>query len=133
MDLELRKRLIEAALAARQNAYVPYSGYPVGAALLTKEGKIYRGSNVENASYGLTNCAERSAFFAAVSAGEREFAGLAVAVSGKKAASPCGACRQVIREFLPDEAEIILVNEDGEGADTTIDRLLPGAFTGQDL
>ena len=102
MEHETKERLIQAALAARDKAYVPYSHYPVGAALLTKDGKIITGCNVENASYGLSNCAERTAIFKAISEGERDFAGLAVAVYGKKAASPCGACRQVIRVFADD-------------------------------
>lgn len=133
MEQETKERLIQAALAARDKAYVPYSNYRVGAALLTKEGKIITGCNVENASYGLSNCAERTAIFKAISEGERDFAGLAVAVYGKKAASPCGACRQVIREFFADDAEIILVNEEGQGSVFTIAQLLPGAFTGEDM
>ena len=133
MEHETKERLIQAALAARDKAYVPYSNYRVGAALLTKEGKIITGCNVENASYGLSNCAERTAIFKAVSEGERDFAGMAVAVYGKKAASPCGACRQVIREFFADDAEIILVNEEGQGSVFTIAQLLPGAFTGEDM
>ncbi|NLY31524.1 MAG: cytidine deaminase [Firmicutes bacterium] len=133
MEQETKERLIQAALAARDKAYVPYSNYRVGAALLTKEGKIITGCNVENASYGLSNCAERTAIFKAVSEGERDFAGMAVAVYGKKAASPCGACRQVLREFFNDDAEIILVNEEGKGSVATMEQLLPGAFTGEDM
>lgn len=128
-----KEQLVQAALAARENAYVPYSHYRVGAALLTPAGKIYTGCNVENASYGLSNCAERTAIFKAVSEGEREFSGLAVAVYGQKPASPCGACRQVLREFFTERTEVVLVNEDGEGASTTIDQLLPAAFSGEDL
>ncbi len=133
MEPDLKARLVKAALDARNLAYVPYSEYRVGAALLTKGGKIYSGCNIENASFGLTNCAERTAIFKAVSEGEREFAGLAVAVFGNKAASPCGACRQVLREFFSDSVEIILVNEEGKGTVTTIAQLLPGAFTGEDM
>ncbi len=133
MEPDLKARLVKAALDARNLAYVPYSEYRVGAALLTKGGKIYSGCNIENASFGLTNCAERTAIFKAVSEGEREFAGLAVAVFGNKASSPCGACRQVLREFLSDSVEIILVNEEGKGTVTTIAQLLPGAFTGEDM
>ena len=92
-------------------------------------GKIFTGCNIENASYGLTNCAERTALFKAISEGEKSFSGLAVAVDGKTAASPCGACRQVMREFFDENTEIILVNELGQGTSTTIDQLLPGAFT----
>ena len=133
MEPATRQRLVAAALAARGNAYVPYSKYRVGAALMNREGRIFSGCNIENASYGLSNCAERTALFKAVSEGEREFIGLAVAVDGKKPASPCGACRQVLREFLGDKVDIILVNEDGEGKDTTIAKLLPDAFTADDL
>lgn len=129
MEKSLRDELIRQALAAKDFAYAPYSGYRVGAAVLGKGGKIYRGCNIENASYGLTNCAERSALFNAISEGERTFVGLAVAVDGKLPASPCGACRQVIREFFADDTEIFLVNEEGEARTTTIKELLPGAFT----
>lgn len=129
MEKSLRDELIRQALAAKEFAYAPYSGYRVGAAVLGKRGKIYRGCNIENASYGLTNCAERSALFNAISEGERTFVGLAVAVDGKLPASPCGACRQVIREFFADDTEIFLVNEEGEARTTTIKELLPGAFT----
>lgn len=129
MEKSLRDEMIRQALAAKEFAYAPYSGYRVGAAVLGKGGKIYRGCNIENASYGLTNCAERSALFNAISEGERTFVGLAVAVDGKLPASPCGACRQVIREFFADDTEIFLVNEEGEARTTTIKELLPGAFT----
>jgi cytidine deaminase len=129
VEKSLRDELIRQALAAKEFAYAPYSGYRVGAAVLGKGGKIYRGCNIENASYGLTNCAERSALFNAISEGERTFVGLAVAVDGKLPASPCGACRQVIREFFADDTEIFLVNEEGEARTTTIKELLPGAFT----
>ena len=133
MEQSLKERLIALALSARQSAYVPYSNYRVGAALLANTGKIYTGCNIENASYGLSNCAERTALFKAVSEGERQFAALVVAVDGKKAASPCGACRQVLREFIDESTEIILVNEEGEGQSTDIGNLLPNAFTGDDL
>src|SRR5690554_6944663 len=105
MDKKLRDELIRQALAAKELAYAPYSGYRVGAAVLGKGGKIYRGCNIENASYSLTNCAERTALFNAIADGERSFAGLAVAVDGKLPASPCGSCRQVIREFFADDTE----------------------------
>ncbi len=133
MDAALKMRLVQSALEARKNAYVPYSGYRVGAAVATKEGSIYSGCNIENASYGLTNCAERTAIFKAVSQGERDFIGLAVAVDGSRPASPCGACRQVIREFFDDETEIFLVNENGQGICTTIARLLPDGFTKENM
>lgn len=129
MEKNLREELVRQAMAAREFAYVPYSNYRVGAAVVSKEGKIYSGCNIENASYGLTNCAERTALFNAISQGDKSFAGLAVAVDGKLPASPCGACRQVIREFFADDTEIILLSEEGEAIVTSIKELLPGAFT----
>ncbi len=129
MEKNLREELVRQAMAAREFAYVPYSNYRVGAAVVSNEGKIYSGCNIENASYGLTNCAERTALFNAISQGDKSFAGLAVAVDGKLPASPCGACRQVIREFFADDTEIILLSEEGEAIVTSIKELLPGAFT----
>jgi cytidine deaminase len=129
LDSKTSEKLIEMALKARANAYVPYSGYRVGAAVLVPSGEIFTGCNIENASYSLTNCAERTAIFKAVSEGHTEFEGMAVAVDGNTAAAPCGACRQVIQEFFANTSEIILVNEAGEGGSTTIVQLLPGAFT----
>lgn len=129
MNREQKEQLIAAALAARRFAYAPYSNYNVGAALLTKTGRLYTGCNIENAAYGLSNCAERTALFKAISEGAKEFAALAVAVDGLKAASPCGACRQVLREFFDKNVVIYLVNEEGVGVATDIDRLLPDAFT----
>lgn len=133
MDKKLREELVRQAMAAREYAYVPYSHYRVGAAVVSKEGKIYSGCNIENASYGLTNCAERTALFNAISQGNKSFFGLAVVVDGKLPASPCGACRQVIREFFADDTEIILLNEEGEGVTTTINKLLPAAFTNDNM
>jgi cytidine deaminase len=104
--------LIQAARKARENAYAPYSHYDVGAAVLTKSGKIFSGCNVENAAYPSGLCAERVAIFKAVSEGERELIALAVVTSN--AGSPCGACRQVFSEFAQDDAEIVLVNGTGE-------------------
>lgn len=102
--------IIEKALSVRQKAYCPYSNYKVGAALKTKSGKIFVGANVENASYGMTNCAERSAVFAAVSSGERAIDSIAIVT--KDGGSPCGSCRQVLNEFNP-EMKILLINENG--------------------
>lgn len=125
------KELIEAALEARELAYCPYSDFAVGAALLAESGAIYRGVNVENASYGLTICAERVAIGSAITAGERRF--LAMAVSVKSGGSPCGACRQVIYEFGP-AMKVLLANENGELIRTTSpDELLPGAFGPESL
>jgi cytidine deaminase len=127
MNAELREQLIEAAITARQRAYAPYSKFPVGAALLTPDGQIFTGCNVENASYGLTICAERAAVFSAISAGRQRFELLAVATAG--GSSPCGACRQVLVEFSP-ALPIILVDVDrpGEITESTIQELLPAAF-----
>lgn len=128
---EKRQTLIEEALKVRLNAYAPYSGYQVGAALLSKSGKIYLGVNVENAAYPDSICAERAAIFSAVSAGEREFD--AIAVATRNGGTPCGSCRQVMSEFGLD-IEVLLVDESGSliRQDTVRD-LLPGAFLPQDL
>ncbi len=118
--------LIVAAKQVRENAYAPYSQFQVGAALLGKSGRIYVGCNVENASYGLTICAERNAVFSAVAAGEREF--VALVIAGKDAkVFPCGACRQVLAEFC-DDLPIRIVGEDGAQTETNLRELLPHAF-----
>lgn len=123
--------LISHALEARERAYAPYSNYFVGAALLTADGNIIQGCNVENASYGMTCCAERSAIFSAVSQGEREFA--AIVVATKDGGSPCGGCRQVLNEFNP-EMRVIMVNAAGQIVRaTTLNRLLPDAFGPKNL
>ncbi len=125
--------LVELAIQAMQNAYAPYSGYKVGAALLTKEGKVYLGCNIENASYSPTNCAERTAFFKAVSEGEREFSCIAV-VGGKDGIiteifPPCGVCRQVMQEFcVPETFRIILGRQNGY-EEYTLKELLPCGFS----
>jgi len=121
------KKLIVAAAVARERAYAPYSGYVVGAAVLFESGKIYSGCNVENASYGLTNCAERTAIFKGVSEGERVVVAVAISVTGGKAGSPCGACRQVIREFGA-KAVVISAAENGEYFTRTLEELLPDSF-----
>ena len=120
-------KLIKKAEEARNNAYAPYSKFAVGAALLTKNGKIYTGCNIENASYGLTVCAERNALFAAVGAGERKFTALCVVGDTEEPISPCGACRQVMAEFkVPC---IILANLQGDVKEYTLEELLPYGFT----
>lgn len=126
--------LLAKARAAAGAAYVPYSHFPVGAALLTASGELFTGANVENASYGLTVCAERTAAFAAALAGHREIVAIAVAAPRALRASPCGACRQVLNEFAPVEAEmtVILESEDGYQT-TTLSALLPMAFGPRDL
>lgn len=129
------KRLIQQALEARKLAYAPYSGYAVGAALLTKAGKVFSGGNIENASYGATNCAERTVMFKAVSEGEREFA--AIAIAGGKVgehpveyAYPCGICRQVMQEFCVDDFIIYVVKSEQDYQKYTLKELLPFGFGG---
>lgn len=125
------KNLIEEGNKIRKNAYVPYSKYPVGAALLGKSGKIYTGANIENAAYPVTMCAERVALFKAVSEGEREFE--AISVVTNNGGSPCGSCRQVLAEFGLD---MIVYIADGEGnlkQETTVRDLLPESFGPQQL
>jgi cytidine deaminase len=130
MVMELVKELCDAALGARKNAYAPYSKYQVGAAVITRDGHIFIGCNVENASYGLTNCAERTAVFTAVCQGEREF--VEVAIATEDGGSPCGACRQVLSEFAPRDGtpmRVFLLDASGNVArETTLAALLPDAF-----
>ena len=125
--------LVQEAMQAMQNAYVPYSGFKVGAALLTKAGKVYRGCNIENAAFGPSNCAERTAFFKAISEGEREFAAIAV-VGGKDGVvtdifPPCGVCRQVMQEFCAPDFMIYMGRGDGSFEPVRLDALLPYGFT----
>lgn len=134
MDENKVKELINIALDARKMSYTPYSSFSVGAALLCKDGKIYKGCNIESASYSPTNCAERTAFFKAVSEGEREFEAIAV-VGGKSNeeiqdfAPPCGVCRQVMMEFCsPEEFKIILMNGNKEIKVMSLSELLPLGF-----
>ena len=128
---EVRQELIAKALEARKNAYVPYSHYPVGAALLTKSGKIYTGCNIENAAYPVTVCGERTAMFKAVSEGDRDFDTIVIAT--RDGGSPCGACRQVMAEFALD-MDVICVDETGKPViEMTVRELLPGAFTPKHL
>jgi len=126
------EELVAKALEARKFAYIPYSHFAVGAALLTKTGKIYTGCNIENASYGLTLCAERNAVFKAVSEGEKDFVALAVAADTHGPCSPCGACRQVLAEFAP-QMPVIMVNLTGKREEKTVAQLLPVFFAPTDL
>ncbi len=122
--------LIEAATAVRRQAYTPYSGFAVGAALRGASGRLYTGCNVENVSYGLACCAERNAVFHAVSQGERAIVAAAVVTDAEAPTSPCGACRQVLLEFAPDGAmEIVLATLSGTRRHTTIAALLPESFS----
>ncbi|ADY21220.1 cytidine deaminase [Bacillus wiedmannii] len=128
-----KKKYIEEANKMLAKAYIPYSKFPVGAALVTKEGKIYTGCNIENASYGLCNCAERTAIFKAVSEGERDFSYLVITGETDGPISPCGACRQVIAEFCEPKMPVLLTNVKGDEKEVTVEQLLPGAFSIEDL
>lgn len=125
--------LMEQSKVARENAYVPYSKFKVGAALLAKDGTVFEGCNIENASFGLTNCAERTAIFKAVSQGVKEFEAIAIVADTEGPCSPCGACRQVIAEFCAPTMPVYLTNLKGDVLETTVEALLPGAFTPEDL
>jgi cytidine deaminase len=127
------QHLITEAKTARERAYVPYSKFKVGAALLTRDGKVFHGCNIENAAYSMCNCAERTALFKAWSEGEKEFAAMAVIADTKRPVPPCGACRQVISELCPKDMKIILTNLQGDIQELTVQELLPGAFSPEDL
>jgi cytidine deaminase len=136
MDIKL---LVKTAVEAREAAYVPYSGFKVGAALLAEDGRVYKGCNIENAGFSPTNCAERTAFFKAVSEGVRDF--IAIAVVGwkdgageKGYAYPCGVCRQVMMEFcVPSDFRIITAKSEEDYTDFTLEELLPHGFGPADL
>ena len=122
--------LASAAIEASERAYAPYSKFKVGAALLAEDGRVFTGCNVENASYGLTNCAERTAVFKAVSEGATRFKAIAIAGGVGNVAMPCGACRQVLAEFCPPDAPVRCVSLDGAIVkDFTVGGLLPGVFS----
>lgn len=127
---DVRKKLIEEAKAGLQNAYAPYSNYPVSAALLASNGKIYKGVNVENASYSLTICAERSAIVSAVSDGVKDFE--AIAIVTKNGGFPCGSCRQVLAEFGL-EIEVTISDLDGDSQTMSVADLLPHSFGAEKL
>ena len=127
------EQLIAQAIAAREKAYVPYSNFAVGAALLTKDGKVYQGCNIENAAYSMCNCAERTAFFKAISEGDTEFSVLVVTADTERPVPPCGACRQVMAEFCDKDMKVILTNLKGNIFETTVEQLLPGSFVAEDM
>ena len=131
LDQEKKQELLKSASQARQWAYVPYSDYAVGAALLTASGRIYDGVNIENAAYPVTICAERVAIFKAVSNGERDFQ--AIAVVTRNGGMPCGSCRQVMAEFSPDMAVFVADEMETVVSETTLSDLLPGAFRSDSL
>lgn len=129
--MTIEQRLMEQAKRAAQSTYSPYSHFPVGAALLTADGEVVQGCNVENISYGLTNCAERSALFSAISQGHApgSFTAMAVYAPNVSLISPCGACRQVMLELMAKDAVVICQGSDPAAARTwTLAQLLPGAF-----
>jgi cytidine deaminase len=125
-------KLVDAARAAQERAYAPYSNFRVGAALVGESGKVYLGCNVENASFGMTMCAEQGAISAAVVAGEQKFTHMALITDSPNPESPCGACRQVLTEFAPD-LEILSVSKTGVEQRWTMNELLPMAFTPKSL
>lgn len=128
-----QQQLMEAAKQARERAYVPYSNFKVGAALLTKDGQVFGGCNIENAAYSVVNCAERTAIFKAWSEGASEFTAIAVVADTNRPVPPCGACRQVIAELCPPDMPVILTNLKGDVQKLTVSELLPGAFSPEDL
>ena len=125
------KELVDKACEARLNSHSPYSNFRVGAALLSTDGQVFLGTNVENASFGLSNCAERTAIFTAVTAGVKNFQAIAVCADGVKPTAPCGACRQVLVEFGLDMVVLIAGEDGGNGPvrQTTVRQLVPDAFT----
>ena len=128
------ERLLELATEARDHSYSPYSHYAVGAALLTKDGKVYQGCNIENASFTPTICAERTAFFKAIYDGVREFSAIAIIGSGDSPAFPCGVCRQVMSEFCDGDFVLTVSNRDGSEIVTeTLDEMMPHRFGPKDL
>lgn len=131
--MTVKKEWLAVAESALNQAYVPYSNFPVGACLVTTGGKMYQGVNIENASYGLTNCAERTAFFKAISEGERAFQHLVIIGNTPEPISPCGACRQVMAEFCEPTMAVTLVGKNGVMMTTTVGELLPYAFTEKDF
>lgn len=127
------KELISKAIEARNLAYVPYSNFRVGAAILTEDNKIYSGCNIENASFGATNCAERTAIFKAVSEGKTKIKAIAIIGRKDEFTYPCGICRQVIAEFGDENTIVILAKNMDEYEVKTLEEILPGAFTKKDL
>lgn len=133
MDKKTKQALIQKAAEAKTGAYAPYSKFRVGAAILTHDGKIFTGANVENASYGLAICAERNAIFQAVFAGQRKISAVAVATDERGWITPCGACRQVISEFADGNTDIILTTVDGKSKTVKFKNIFPAPPTLQKL
>lgn len=128
--MEQYRELIEAATAARERAYAPYSRFKVGAALLGESGRLYGGCNVENVSYGLSSCAERNTIFRAIAEGERRFSAVAVVTDTATPTAPCGACRQVLLEFAAGgDMDVVLATVSGQSRATRLSTLLPESFS----
>lgn len=134
IDTKKQQELLELAVEARARSYSPYSHYAVGAALLTRDGKIYQGCNIENASFTPTICAERTAFFRAIYDGVRAFEAIAIIGSGETPAYPCGVCRQVMAEFCDEDFLIITANRDRTiVVPRTLEQMLPNSFGPKDM
>jgi cytidine deaminase len=134
LDADVRNELMRRARTAAEHAYVPYSNFPVGAAALASDGSIHTGCNIENASYGLTICAERTAVSSAVSQGHRQVVAVAVSAPRIPRTTPCGACRQFLNEFRPDTSDMVIVLDDGDiGEPVWLNELLPRAFGPRNL
>ncbi|MDX8044840.1 cytidine deaminase [Gracilibacillus sp. S3-1-1] len=127
------KQLIEEAKVAREKAYVPYSKFKVGAALLDEDGNVFHGCNIENAAYSMANCGERTALFHAYANSSTKFKMMAVVADMDRPVSPCGACRQVLAELCDPDMKVILTNLEDNVLETTVRELLPGAFIAEDL
>ncbi|HCO73516.1 MAG TPA: cytidine deaminase [Clostridium sp.] len=127
------KELVKLAIEAREKAYVPYSKFKVGAAIEMEDGSVFTGCNIENASYGATNCAERTAIFKAVSEGHTIMKKIAIVGDMSTYTAPCGICRQVIAEFAAKDIEIVLIKNQDKYLVKTLEEILPGAFTKEDL
>lgn len=125
--------LFTKAITAMKNAYAPYSHYSVGAAIVTEDDEVFTGVNIENASYGLTNCAERTAIFKAVSEGHRKIKSIIIVNGTKEISKPCGACRQVISEFMGPEGQVFLANKDNDHQEYKFKQILPLAFSDKDM
>ena len=126
------KVLVQKAIEAQKNSYSPYSGFSVGAALLCTDGEVFTGVNVENVSFGLTNCAERTAFFKAISEGKRNFEAIAI-VGGDTFLPPCGACRQVMAEFCDEKFRVIFAKNENDYIVKTLGEILPFSFSEVDM
>ncbi|WP_125763253.1 cytidine deaminase [Companilactobacillus hulinensis] len=127
------QNLFDIAFKAMDHAYAPYSNYTVGAAILCDDGKIYSGVNIENASYGLTNCAERTAIFKAVSEGVKEIKAIVIVNGTSEMSKPCGACRQVMSEFMKADTPVFLANNTNQYKEFTFKEILPLAFSDKDM